>query len=323
MKSPLQIRAGTYRALAVQAISILRGRSYWHKTQGLGRAFRPGHIHGYFNDLTAKTEWGGPIDECGLPVTSFGRGGVAFPTTRFQKALGHWDRGLLREGDLDAHRAAFISLAEWAVEEQDRQGGWPVWPLAGWESATPYSAMTQGQALSVLVRADSSSRDPRFMQAADHAAGLLLTTVESGGVSRSGVSGLILEELPTCPPSTILNGWVFALFGLYDLHLAAPAPRLLAALDGAAAELASALPGFDAGYWSRYDARGALASPFYHQLHIAQMEALALAFPMHAATFGQFRDLFACQWSSRLNRSRAVAVKVVQKVRKPPPTVIR
>ena len=48
--------------------AMLLGRSYWHVPQGLGRSFAPGRLCGYYNDLTAKAWWNGPVDEAGLPV---------------------------------------------------------------------------------------------------------------------------------------------------------------------------------------------------------------------------------------------------------------
>lgn len=56
--------------------------------QGLGKAFRPGELAGYFNDLTCKTLWNGQIDVEGVPVNILDDGRrVYFATTIAQKAL--------------------------------------------------------------------------------------------------------------------------------------------------------------------------------------------------------------------------------------------
>ena len=47
-------RVQAYGALARRAVRMLTGTSYWHVDQRLGRAFRPGELAGYFNDLTKK-----------------------------------------------------------------------------------------------------------------------------------------------------------------------------------------------------------------------------------------------------------------------------
>jgi heparosan-N-sulfate-glucuronate 5-epimerase len=75
---------------------------------------------------------------------------------------------------------------------------------------------------------------------------------------------------------------------------------------------------YDAQFWSFYDTLGALASPFYHRLHIAQFEALELSYPEHAARFRDLRDTFQGQFAARLSVLRAVALKGYQKLRHPP-----
>ena len=316
-------RIRAYAALARRSLTMLIGRSYWHVDQGIGRAFTPEALMGYFNDLTGKAAWPGPVDLEGLPLTSFGGDPVAFPTTRLQKALGHWDRALLSEGDTASELMEFMRIAEWTESAQDVTGGWPVWPFIGLAAANPYSAMTQGQAMSVLLRAAQHSGESRFLEAARRGSSLLLTPIADGGVCRPGRVGLILEELPVKPPSTVLNGWVFAIFGLYDLCLVETSSRLEEAIAGSVAELAARLPRFDAGYWSRYVEDGAIASPFYQRLHVAQMEALELAFPEQAHSFSMFRGRLLKQLASRRWRARAVAVKVVEKLRNPPSDVAR
>ena len=47
---------------------------------------------------------------------------------------------------------------------------------------------------------------------------------------------------------------------------------------------------FDCGFWSKYDRDKRISSPFYHNLHIAQMEALGLVFD--EIEFKQYYTLF-------------------------------
>ena len=137
------------------------------------------------------------MDEEGLPLTPFGGAPVPFPTTRLTKVLGHWDRALLKEGDVSRELDLFMQIAEWALSAQDSEGGWPVWPLIGSSAATPYSAMVQGQAISVLARAamTRTERDPP--DGARRALTLALTPVAAGGVRREGDEGPILGRVPS------------------------------------------------------------------------------------------------------------------------------
>jgi len=47
---------------------VLAGHSYYHQYQYLGKAFLPGELSGYYNDLTAKIRWTGCTDDEGVPV---------------------------------------------------------------------------------------------------------------------------------------------------------------------------------------------------------------------------------------------------------------
>ena len=311
-------RVHAYGALARRAVRMLTGTSYWHVDQRLGRAFRPGELAGYFNDLTKKVGWDGPVDDEGLPLTPFGGAPVPFPTTRLQKALGHWDRALLKEGDVSRELDLFMQIAEWALSAQDSEGGWPVWPLIGSSAATPYSALVQGQAISVLARAADHSGRSDLLDGARRALSLALTPVAAGGVRREGDEGPILEEFPHDPPLTVLNGWVFGLFGLHDLSLIESDARLDETLERTVPRLASRLPRFDAGYWSRYVEEGTIASPFYQRLHIAHMAALMHTFPSEEPAFARFHDRLVDQMSSPWSHGRAVGVKIIEKLRSPP-----
>jgi len=303
--------------------AILLRRSYWHVPQGLGRLFAPGRLWGYYNDLTAKARWNGPVDQAGLPVNEFSGRQIYFPTTLFQKALGHWDLWLASGQKDEANRTAFLNIARWAVKTQDEQGGWPVWPLLGLRYASPYSAMTQGEGISVLVRAYLLTQDADYLDAARRALGPMQKPLQEGGTCRVVSEGLILEEVPAEKYKAILNGWVFALFGLYDYLLIADSSEVRQMLERSLSALVAHLPSYNAGYWSYYDLSGHLASPFYHRLHIAQLEALSLAFPEHDQVFNRLREQFMRQKMNVFCRTRAVVVKAYQKLRNPPEVILK
>jgi heparosan-N-sulfate-glucuronate 5-epimerase len=308
---------------------MLAGRSYWHVEQGMGRQFQPHELAGYYNDLTAKAQWVGRTDTHGLPLNQFSKGlPVYFPTTLLQKALAHWDRWLASGRTGAADRAAFLKLADWALETQDERGGWSIWPLIGLCYASPYSAMTQGEGASVLTRAYSLTQDKKYLEGSRRALGPMLSDVSEGGTCRTTPGGLVLEEVPLSIPNTVLNGFVFALYGLHDYCLAAKPDTQAAraaktALEASLEGLVAHIPKFDAGFWSYYDSRGSLASPFYHRLHIAQLRALELTFAQHRESFRSWRELFERYDASRLRRLRALVVKACQKLRHPPEVVLR
>ncbi|MCL6572488.1 MAG: D-glucuronyl C5-epimerase family protein [Bacillus sp. (in: Bacteria)] len=94
---------------------------------------------------------------------------------------------------------------------------------------------------------------------------------------------------------------MFALYGLYDYILVQNSREVKTALNATINALISYLPKYNAGFWSFYDLKGNLASPFYHRLHIAQLKALEVTFPQHALLFFKTKIAFEKQLMSRQN----------------------
>jgi hypothetical protein len=201
----------------------------------------------------------------------------------------------------------FLTQARYLVESQDPAGGWryPV-PVPRYQ-LTPgwYSAMAQGLAMSVLLRAHDATGEPLYREAAEGAAALLLKPLDSGGCAHYDLLGRpFLEECPTEPPCHILNGGLFALIGLseWEARVGGDASRRTAD------RLSVHLGDYDTGYWSRYDLRfAAPATMAYHSLHVSLLEANAqmLGYEIFGRT--------ACRWRGYMrhprNRMRAAVAK--------------
>ncbi len=304
---------------SLQWLRILFGYSYYHKPQRLGRAFKPNELAGYFNDLTAKTQWKGGIDADGIPINKLADGRTMhFATTIVQKALGHWDQWLLTQND--AEKQEFTRLSYWLLTQQDEHGGWPVWFKLNIPSLSPYSAMTQGECISAFVRAWKLTGDSKFAEGAQRAFELLCEPIEDGGPAFYEGDELFLEEMPSTPRSSILNGWIFALFGLYDYWLAFKDREAQNLFQQSLNTLNRHLHEYDAGYWSYYDIKSHLASPFYHDLHIHQLHALSMVDEDPVLT--EFHDRWAEYQRRWSNLVRALCKKVIQKLREPGEVVI-
>lgn len=301
--------------------AMAAGRSYWHVSQGLGSQFVPGQLAGYFNDMRAKVDWHGPVDDRGLPVARINGMLLYFPTTILQKGLGHWDRWLQTGRCRAEEYEEFARVVQWAVSAQDPHGGWPL-PVVEPAAVSSYSAMIQGQGISILCRSHRVTASRTCLEAAMRAAELMLTPVMQGGTLRSSPAGIVLEEVPTQHPMTVLNGWIFALFGLYDLALVSHDSAIASSLSSTTRALANHLPMFDSGFWSYYDSRGALASPFYHRLHIAQLRAMQLAFPELSPVFVSAADRYERYLGRTRHRIRAVLTKAYQKLRDPQAVIV-
>jgi hypothetical protein len=127
---------------------------------------------------------------------------------------------------------------------------------------------------------------------------------------------LWFEEYIVSPPTHILNGFIWALWGIYDYALATQ--------DGSAQELFSRgvrtllhnLERYDLGFWSLYEQSGTrlpmVASAFYHRLHIVQLRI------MNRLTGEQTFAAVADRWENyshiRANRTRALVYKTAFKL---------
>ncbi|NXN87798.1 GLCE epimerase, partial [Bombycilla garrulus] len=215
-----------------------------------------------------------------------------------------------------AHAAAFFAASRWLLRNQDERGGWPIGvtrklgegfgPLEpGW-----YSAMAQGQAMSTLVRAYLLTKEPAFLSAALRATAPFKLPAERGGVKAVFMGRHEwYEEYPTTPSSFVLNGFMYALIGLYDLKETAGEKlgreaRLL--YERGMESLKALLPLFDTGSGTVYDLRHFtlgtapnLARWDYHTTHINQLQLLSSVDDAPV-----FRDVIR-RWKSYLKGGRA------------------
>ena len=191
-----------------------------------------------------------------------------------------------------AHLAPFYYAANWLVLHQDERGGWPINVRRRINKHLPelapgwYSAMAQGQAMSLLVRAYVRTQNSKYLDAALRATELLAVPSDEGGVRAQFADKFAwYEEYPTQPGSFVLNGFIYSLIGLYDLKTIAPASRSAQAqalLKDGMTSLVTLLPLFDTGSGSTYDLRHVglhsapnLARWDYHATHINQLLLLA------------------------------------------------
>jgi hypothetical protein len=267
MTRVLATARGAYRA------AFSSGPGY--EPQPLGRHARDDRVGGYFLDFRAKT-LAGP----GKVLNARGEALSGSPTATAQRALGWWERHLDREpGALSAFLAEAGRLRASAEPRRDAL----LWRYAidvpKYRLRPPWcSAMAQGQAASVFVRTHAATGDDAYAEAALAATLPLVAPDPRFGVVAAGLDGPVLEEYPSTPGSRVLNGWIYALWGVRDVALAfdRAAERVLFELS--ARELARSLGDYDTGWWSLYSTYPGpapdLAKPFYHRLHVRQVAVM-------------------------------------------------
>lgn len=186
------------------------------------------------------------------------------------------------------HEEFALAAGDWLVRNQNDLGGWQINVKRklskgalvineGW-----HSAMAQGQAISLLTRLFQVTNNSKYLEAAKKA--LKIFEVES---FKNGVKAVLFdkynwyEEYPTVPSIFVLNGFIYSLFGLYDLSKTCQdnfCKKSGQLYEEGLRSLEMALPLFDSGSGSFYDLRHLnlgiapnLARWDYHSTHINQL----------------------------------------------------
>jgi heparosan-N-sulfate-glucuronate 5-epimerase len=166
------------------------------------------------------------------------------------------------------------------------------------------SAMAQGRGLSVLMRAWQCTSEERYIEGARRALAAFSVPVERGGVTAAYDGRVTYEEYPAQPAPHVLNGMIFALFGLWDFVRAQPHDARAAEIfERGAATVEVLLRLYDTGWWSLYDLYHLeVAAPrnpctaHYHDMHVKQLMV------MHAITGRASFAAFAHRWAAYQDR---------------------
>jgi heparosan-N-sulfate-glucuronate 5-epimerase len=301
---------------------LIGGKShltFWHEAPAENPNATVEQLGEYYMLFAEKADYQGFYDSSGVPQLDYhGHIGLQYnPIAIAQYGLGNYN--LYRRSSDPERRRKFFVAADWLCShlEQNAQG-LAVWNHHfDWEyrdtlRAPWYSALAQGQGISVLVRAHKESRDARYLDAAQRALACFHVSMTDGGVAFTDESGdLWFEEYIVSPPTHILNGFIWASWGIYDYFLATEDPRVRELFSRAVRTMLHNLDRYDLGFWSLYEQSGTrlpmVASPFYHQLHIMQLRI------MHRLTgedtFARVADRWESYSRSRSKRTRALCYK--------------
>lgn len=278
----------------------------------IGSHIEPASVRGYYIDLREKAEtpvWPPPW----------------FPFPGFHRfiAVGQWglaayERYVAGEGDewLEATLAAARHLVEKQERSPGREGGWlePFdYPHTLRMRGPWLSAMAQGHCASVLARAYRETGDERFAESARTALIPMEVPTEAGGAMGTLDGRRFPEEYPTVPASFVLNGAIYALWGIYDVWRGIGDDDARAFFEEIAGTLCDNLQRWDTGYWSRYDLYSHpvtinVASGSYHALHVNQLRALHQLLP-ERAVLAATADRFERYAHRGLNRALAFSHK--------------
>jgi len=324
---------------------LLGGKShltFWHETPQENPNAVAGELGEYYMPFAEKADYKGAYDSAGVPLLDYhGKIGLQYnPIAIAQYGLGNYNL-FRRSADPDRRRKFFL-VADWLCDHlETNPHGLAVWNHHfDWEyrqtlKAPWYSALAQGQGISVLVRAHKESRaqnessDARYLDAAQRALASFYQPISEGGVAFSDERGdLWFEEYIASPPTHILNGFIWASWGIYDYFLATGDASARELFSRAVQTLANNLDRYDLGFWSLYEQSGTrlpmVASAFYHQLHIVQLRVMhrltsgvagrSIGVADSNETFARVADRWESYSRSSINRARALCYKGVFKL---------
>jgi hypothetical protein len=321
----IQQRLNYYRRLFPAYLRPQKSQlTFWHDLPEVNERCQPKELGEYYMPFTAKADYLGQYDSAGIPLLDYqGTLGLQYnPIAIAQYGLGNYN--LFRRTAAPERKQKFLAVADWLVAHLEKNDAslW-VWNHHfDWEYRTRlkapwYSALAQGQGISLLVRAHRETGQIAYLEAAQRAFVSFLNNVDGGGVVYVDENGFTwFEEYIVFPPTHILNGFIWASWGVYDYFLATGDPRAEDLFDQAMHTLVVNLQRYDAGFWSLYEHSGTwlkmMASPFYHHLHIVQLEIL------YRLTGEDIFKRYAAKWNSyrrsRPKRTVALGYKMIFKL---------
>jgi heparosan-N-sulfate-glucuronate 5-epimerase len=240
-----------------------------------------------------------PIDWSGLEDFAYDFDADGIPRVNYGHPIG------LRYNAITTAQWGLFNLQKWADSGDEsaraqalRCAEWLVYTCRPWKNDIlawiydygfdlygPYppwiSGMAQGEAVSLLLRCHQLEHKNDFLRVSHGAARAFLYDYEEGGVTdRLNNGSIFFQEYPVEPSVHVLNGGIFAFFGVYDYAIFfndAPMKDMARQfLD----TLRRHWKKWDLGFWTRYDLFSVKrpASAMYQELHVRQFQALAEIF---------------------------------------------
>jgi hypothetical protein len=307
--------------------------TFWHDTpeENLGAIIDA--LGEYYMSFSQKAHYTAHLDDAGIPMLDY-RGNIGLqynPIAISQWGLGNYNLSRKNQRSQDQsleenqrYKKGFLAASDWLVShlEQNSSGVW-VWNhYFDWEyrdtlKAPWYSGLAQGQGISLLVRAYAETGKAEYLDSARRTFdSFLKSTAEGGVVFRDEQQRTWVEEYIVFPPTHILNGFIWGVWGILDYFLTTKDGKAEKLFEQVVHTLLANLHKYDLGFWSLYEQSGnrlpMLASPFYHNLHIVQLRVMyRLTGQKLFADFADRWQAYANHWS---NRARALCYKSVFKL---------
>ncbi len=289
-------------------------QDYWHIDYKMYEAeYDKRH---YFWDISPKALlYEGDFDQNGICLYTGVDGKQYYNVTHLaQYALAAYEV-FLNTKDKE-YLKAFLHNCDWLVNNQTNfkqcEGVWlnefnvPLYKLE-----SPWiSCLGQAFGISALTRAFVETKDDKYLHAAQKAIISFSVNVEQGGVFLESPI-VCLEEYTTRTPSLVLNGYISALWAIFDLHQCSGDKQYLNLFEYHISHLKNNISKWDYCFWSKYDLwdqHNFLSSYFYHNLHIKQLRILYRL--TNEEVFNKFANKWEKYQKNPLNALLALGYKI-------------
>ena len=294
--------------------------TYWHTITKCNISQKPATLDKYYLDFSSKANYPGEIDEDGIPLYSyFDEPPIKHPIVIAQYAFGLFEV-LQSSGFKDESRKkVFRKQVEWFLRNKEEYLGGYVWRvnylIPEYNLNEPWiSALAQGEAISVLTRAAKLFDDIDCLETAEKALIPFEYDVKNGGLVAYFKNVPLYEEYPS-PSKTVavLNGFMFSLFGLYDLYLLNKNEKAKKLFDDGINSLLKLVDFYDFKYWVRYYLfdypKKYAASLTYLLLMIEQLKVMYLL--TGEKKFNDTSKKWESYAASKTHRTRALLRKIL------------
>ena len=298
--------------------------SFWHGLPEKNNFLNINDTKHYYMKFHYKANYKDYFDNNGIPMLNYhGSIGLQYnPIAISQYALGNYN--LFLDSGSKKRLKNFISSANWLAGNLElNDHNVPVWNhhfnfeykntlLSPW-----YSGLAQGLGISVLIRAYKETGKKKYFDAYKDAWISMTKQIKDGGVIYIDSNGNYwIEEYIVNPPTHILNGFIWSLWGVFDSWKIMKNDSAEELFNKCCKTLELNLMNYDNGYWSLYEQSKSLlpmlSSPFYHKLHIVQLN---LMFEMTSKDiYKKLSQSWEKYENSRKNRLRAIVGKSLFKI---------
>ena len=267
----------------------------------------------YYQDFSQalhhfNQQYFGCFDQAGLPMFGFGENALYHQIYIIQYGLILHDK-IIDGVNVEENKVLLGRCVAWLEENQEELEGCAVWRnhfnnnryalASGW-----ISGMYQGQIISLLLRyGQLTHQEQKYTALCESCFQSFFIPFERGGFQRKDTeNNLWFEEYPSPEPSFVLNGFIYALLGIYDLFRTSGNEKVQALFNDGIQTIERSLHKYDSGYWSVYDQlKKELATKYYHKnIHIPLLDILYHI--TQKPIFLHYKNRWEKQWNSSFNR---------------------